>query len=982
MLRPLRNAQRRISTPFTWRRAIYTAVGSGIAGSVVFIASLPHGTDGLQSTTAAKSTLDGATDRLIEAGRAMAGLLQSLATSIKSGTPALLPKGDFLTMSLAQQAVAWSESPHHAEVLVVLGGRQLIDWLLSTACKDEASPEQGQAEQALFRLLQSGRAASAVLSRPGAVGKLLTIAAKSPDVDAFADALVAALGSTTLPVTASLDEMKLLLEQGKGMSGPRVQELAVTCLADFAEASLVNCGKIAAVLGGPVLADIASVAVHDRHRHQLEAQLTRLMSILAQDCPIRKLLRMEGWLEHLLYFAADAAARKDWVQAAKALDTFSACVKHDAPLHAEMTAVNLLPLLDRLAGESDELLRRSLLTAIAAMAQCGLAGEALPTAVREAWAEKILGWLCEDSCTAMLRFACADTLAALAGDSTDVGLGIARAWLGDLLVHLTRNVKAHHSIRQVTTPTEVTEKVYTDTVAVLPGYARAVATELRAPSERWHQYQEPPTNYFDDAFGGLAYNMPPAVREAYQDESVLGRALKVMCALVANDSAKQDWLRSAGLLQVLHRLTLVAQPQHRDDVSSSEGDVSVGSALGQHLSLSVQRQCARILAILSQQQDALGSFQGSGWQRWLEVSAAVQDCKLASHARRATLNLQSARMVATAEAESFAMPGAAASRSQPRLQGHRLVMRDNVHLFDPGAEHHEVLATEGTATTSPGAPDIDIVFVHGIRGGPFVTWRRVRTPKTLDPRTGSLQVAAPEMRHELCWPTVWLKADVPGARLLSLEYAAPASGWEGESLPLWGTVGQLMDQLTAAGIGERPVVFVCHSMGGILVKEMLVKAMQPGAPGAHQRLRRATRGLAFYATPHHGSWLADVGWNLRFLGASPAASVVHLKRGPQQEEINRAISELHAAGDLEVLSFCESVPLSLVGVLPRMLVVPEETAFPGYGTTATVSADHIDACKPASPGDPAYALLERFIQRIWQAHRRRDADEAVLESSS
>ena len=71
------------------------------------------------------------------------------------------------------------------------------------------------------------------------------------------------------------------------MSGPRVQELAVACLGDFAEASLVNCGKIAAVSGGPVLADIASVAVHDRHRHMLEAQLTRLMSILAQDCPIR-----------------------------------------------------------------------------------------------------------------------------------------------------------------------------------------------------------------------------------------------------------------------------------------------------------------------------------------------------------------------------------------------------------------------------------------------------------------------------------------------------------------------------------------------------------------------------------------------------------------------------------------------------------------------------------------------------------------------
>ena len=42
-------------------------------------------------------------------------------------------------------------------------------------------------------------------------------------------------------------------------------------------------------------------------------------------------------------------------------------------------------------------------------------------------------------------------------------------------------------------------------------------------------------------------------------------------------------------------------------------------------------------------------------------------------------------------------------------------------------------------------------------------------------------------------------------------------------------------------------------------------------------------GLAFYATPHHGSWLADVGWNLRYIGASPAASVVHLKPGPHLE---------------------------------------------------------------------------------------------------
>ena len=79
----------------------------------------------------------------------------------------------------------------------------------------------------------------------------------------------------------------LLGVQGKGISGPKIQDLAITCLADYAETSLVNCGKIAAVSGGPALAEIASAAVHDRHRSMLESQLTRLMSILAQDCPIR-----------------------------------------------------------------------------------------------------------------------------------------------------------------------------------------------------------------------------------------------------------------------------------------------------------------------------------------------------------------------------------------------------------------------------------------------------------------------------------------------------------------------------------------------------------------------------------------------------------------------------------------------------------------------------------------------------------------------
>lgn len=70
------------------------------------------------------------------------------------------------------------------------------------------------------------------------------------------------------------------------------------------------------------------------------------------------------------------------------------------------------------------------------------------------------------------------------------------------------------------------------------------------------------------------------------------------------------------------------------------------------------------------------------------------------------------------------------------------------------------------------APLVDVVFVHGIRGGPFATWRRVRSP------VGAVVDGSAPIAHKACWPSTWLAQDCPRARLLSLEYAAPASGWE------------------------------------------------------------------------------------------------------------------------------------------------------------------------------------------------------------
>ena len=115
------------------------------------------------------------------------------------------------------------------------------------------------------------------------------------------------------------------------------------------------------------------------------------------------------------------------------------------------------------------------------------------------------------------------------------------------------------------------------------------------------------------------------------------------------------------------------------------------------------------------------------------------------------------------------------------------------------------------------------------------------------------------------WPGAYLAREVPQARLLGIEYAAPMNGHDMQPsllthapLSIPKVAAHVLQGLTLAGVGDRPVVFVAHSLGGLLLKEVLLLAASEG--GKYTGLLSNTRGLLLYSVPHFGSPIAEFGW--------------------------------------------------------------------------------------------------------------------------
>ncbi|XP_058291614.1 protein SERAC1 isoform X2 [Hylobates moloch] len=223
----------------------------------------------------------------------------------------------------------------------------------------------------------------------------------------------------------------------------------------------------------------------------------------------------------------------------------------------------------------------------------------------------------------------------------------------------------------------------------------------------------------------------------------------------------------------------------------------------------------------------------------------------------------------------------------------------------------------------------DVLFIHGLMGAAFKTWRQQDSEQAVIEKP-----MEDEDRYTTCWPKTWLAKDCPALRIISVEYDTSLSDWRArcpmERKSIAFRSNELLRKLRAAGVGDRPVVWISHSMGGLLVKKMLLEA---STKPEMSTVINNTRGIIFYSVPHHGSHLAEYSVNIRYL-LFPSLEVKELsKDSPALKTLQDDFLEFAKDKNFQVLNFVETLP-TYIGSMIKLHVVPVESAETGSDSVA------------------------------------------------
>ncbi|PWY92397.1 catalytic protein [Aspergillus heteromorphus CBS 117.55] len=262
---------------------------------------------------------------------------------------------------------------------------------------------------------------------------------------------------------------------------------------------------------------------------------------------------------------------------------------------------------------------------------------------------------------------------------------------------------------------------------------------------------------------------------------------------------------------------------------------------------------------------------------------------------------------------------------------------------------------------SPEKPLVDIVFVHGLNGDPYHTW----TSKN----TGTF------------WPAELLPEVLAESRVRILTYGYNANVTaftDGASKDRVHNHAETLASGLAAnrnlrGCPDRPIIFVCHSLGGLVVKRTLIYCRNVSNEKI-EHLRSvyvSTYGILFLGTPHNGSDVAKWGLLLqnicsavmpkKFMESSPQLVKTLKTNNETLQNINSLFADITSR--FHIYFFHETLSSDIKGT--RELIVDESSAAPYMEGVERmgIEADHSHMCKFDDDNSPGYEAVAEALLR-------------------
>ncbi|SPQ25799.1 771a2d65-5aab-4476-b9b5-ec5e31617f89 [Thermothielavioides terrestris] len=230
------------------------------------------------------------------------------------------------------------------------------------------------------------------------------------------------------------------------------------------------------------------------------------------------------------------------------------------------------------------------------------------------------------------------------------------------------------------------------------------------------------------------------------------------------------------------------------------------------------------------------------------------------------------------------------------------------------------------------------------------------------------------------WPLDFFPASCPNARLFTWGYHTLVTGTK--PLPLQADIfshaKELLVELagvrSALGAGARPIVFVAHSTGGVLVKDLL-RLSEAEHDGPLKEILLSTSAVIFLGSPHRGTEHCKLGDAIRSMASvtlpgdpdDPALQELCGANSVAVELGRQAFVRLWNEYNFKVKTFQESVIPSYqhpeiraettIRRLASFIGDPREDA-------ETIYALHADICRFGSAEDAGYRALMKTLTAI------------------